>query len=424
MKAQRVVIIGGGFGGLNLARRLKHTNTEVLLIDRTNHHLFQPLLYQVASAVLSPGNIAVPLRGILRYHENTTVLMGNVTVIDIEKQEVITSIGQRYPYDTLVIASGSTHSYFGHEHWEKYAIGLKTLLDARRIREKILAAYERAERSHDPELINKLLRFVIIGGGPTGVEMAGAIAEIAFKTLYENFRHINPADSEIILIEGDSRVLPSYPEKLCEIAKKNLEDLGVEVWTDCKVTNVTSEGVYVGDTLLATETIVWAAGNRASSLLQTLDIPLDKQGRAKVNPDLSIPGHPEVFVIGDAAYLEDQEGKPLPGIAPVAIQQGIYLSKIIPKRTLPEKRPPFKYRDKGSLATIGRSKAVGTIGKIEVSGFIAWVAWAMVHIFYLISFRNRVLVMFQWFFLYLTGGRTVRLVTNPLEEDKVPNDEK
>lgn len=412
----KVVIIGGGFAGLNAALCLKNADVDVLVIDRTNHHVFQPLLYQVATAALSPGDIATPIRAILRNNANTSVIMGDVVAIDTNNQKVTTLEGGVFAYDFLIVATGARHSYFGNDAWEKNAPGLKTVPDAINIRDNILIAFEHAEICENPADTDKFLTFVIIGGGPTGVEMAGSVAEIANRSLYKNFRKINPAHSHIYLIEGASQVLPGYPERLARIAQRDLEKLGVTVLTNAFVTGINPDGVFIGDRFIESATMIWAAGNQASPLLKTLNAPLDKQGRAIVEPDLTIPGFQNVFVIGDSAHSETKEGKLLPGIAPVAIQQGRYVANVIKNSISPEKRKPFKYFDKGMLATIGRTHAVGLMGKIQFSGFIAWSAWSFIHIFYLISFRNRLIVMIRWLFLYLSGGRTVRLITrqNPI----------
>lgn len=413
----KVIIIGGGFGGLNVAKALKKAKADILLVDKTNHHVFQPLLYQVASAALSPGNIAVPLREIVKKQLNTSVLMANIQRIDPKKQIIISVCNEVFPYDYLVIATGTTHSYFGQDHWEGYAPGLKTLEDAVSIREKILLAFEMAERSDDPLKVLKFLRFVIIGGGPTGVEMAGAIAEIARKTLFNNFRKIHPELSEIYLIEGLRHILPSYPEKLSWKAEKDLEKMGVKVITNTRVTGIDSQGVHLGDHLIETSNIIWAAGNQAGALVKTLDVPLDKQGRVIVNSDLTIPGYTNVFVIGDVAHFDDEKCGVLPGVAQVAIQQGKYVGKVIQNKTPHEKRKPFKYFDKGMMATIGRSKAIAVVKNVKLSGFIAWLAWGLIHIAYLISFSNRLLVMIQWFYFYLAGTRTARLIKRPIFEE-------
>jgi NADH dehydrogenase len=411
----KLIIIGGGFAGLNAAKALKKADVDILLIDKTNHHVFQPLLYQVATAALSVGNIASPIREILKNQMNTTVIMAQVERIDKEHQKVITTQHEIFSYDYLIVAPGTRHSYFGHDHWEAYAPGLKTVVDAVRIREHILLAFEKAEKSEDPVEAMELLTFVVIGAGPTGVEMAGSIAEFAHRTLFNNFRRIKPEKSKIYLVEGANQVLPTYPIHLAEKAQKNLEDLGVNVVLNASVTNITPESVYIGNKLIATSNIIWAAGNQASPLLKSLHVPLDRAGRAIVNSDMSIPGYPNVFVIGDAAYVLDEKGQPLPGIAPVAIQQGRYVAKIIRKNTPANKRKPFAYFDKGTIATIGRGKAVGLIRKFAFSGFFAWLIWCFIHIFYLVSFRYRILVMIQWCFWYLTGRRLVRVINRPIK---------
>lgn len=414
---EKVIIIGGGFGGLNAAKSMKNADMEILLLDKANHHVFQPLLYQVASAALAPSNIAYPLREILKNQLNTSVIMANVTAIDKSKQQITTASGEILAYDYLVIATGTCHSYFGNDQWEGFAPGLKTLADAISIREKLLLTFERAERCEDTSKIHKFLRFVIIGGGPTGVEMAGAIAEISRKTLFNNFRNIKPELSEIYLIEGMSQILPSYPADLALRAEKDLEKMGVRVLTNKKVTNIDEQGVYLGDELLETSNIIWAAGNQAGAVLKTLDVPLDRQGRVPVNTDCSLPGFPNVFLIGDCASFPNGKGGSLPGVAQTAIQQGKYVAKVIKSRIPPEKRQPFKYFDKGSMATIGQAKAIAVIGKLKLSGFLAWLMWGFVHIAHLISFSNRLLVMTQWSYFYLTGKRSSRLVTRPVFED-------
>ena len=420
----KVVIIGGGFGGLNAALALKKAKADVLVIDKTNHHLFQPLLYQVATAALSSANIAQPIREVLRHQDNTSVIMANIVNIDKAKKTVIAENGEVFPYDYLIVATGASHSYFGHQEWEKIAPGLKTLEDAVTIRERVLFAFEQAERSNSFAEAEKFLRFIIIGGGPTGVEMAGAIAEIARNTLFKNFRKIKPEQAHIYLIEGLDHILPSYPERLSEKAKDALENLGVCVMTGVMVTEVSSDGVMLcGHNMetkdarfLESKTIIWAAGNAASPLLQVLDTPLDRQGRAIVEPDLSILQYPNIFVIGDAALAKDKEGKPLPGVAQAAIQEARYVAKVIAKNIPSSQRKPFVYVDKGSMATIGKAKAVAYFGKVQISGLIAWLAWGFVHILFLISFRNRIIVMTQWMFWYFTGKRNVRIITRPIEE--------
>ncbi len=416
MANTKVVILGGGFAGLNAAKGLGNSKFDVWLIDKTNHHLFQPLLYQVASAALSPGDIAVPIREILNPYENVTVLMGDVASVDKEKRQVVMHNGDRIGYEYLIIALGARHSYFGNDEWEKYAPGLKTLNDALKIRERILLSFEMAERSDSISEAKKYLNFVIIGGGPTGVEMAGSIAEIAYETMLRDFRRIDTTKTKIYLVEGSPHILPVYPVKLSEKAKGYLEHFGVNVITGKRVTNITKDGVMVENTFIPTENMLWAAGNQASPVLKSLDVPLDRQGRAMVDSDLTIPGHPEVFVLGDAACAMDKQGKPFPGLASVAIQQGRYVAQILRKRISKKDRPPFVYFDKGTMATIGKTKAIGMFGKIQFSGFIAWLAWCFVHILYLIGFRNRLVVLIHWLSSYFTSKRGARLIYRSTEE--------
>lgn len=415
MTKRKVIIIGGGFGGLNAAKALKKANVDILLIDKTNYHLFQPLLYEVATAALSPGEIATPLREILRNQENVSVIMGEVTSIDTAQKQVILSNQAWFEYDYLIIATGARHSYFGNHQWETFAPGLKTIPDALSIREQILISFEKAERA-DFGSILPYLTFVVIGGGPTGVEMAGAIAEIAYKTMFKNFRKINPEKAQIFLIEACPNILPSYPERLSKRAKKDLEKLGVQVLTDTKVTHIDDTGVQIADMFILSKNIIWAAGNQASELLKCLHVSLDRPGRVIVEPDLSLPGFAEVFVIGDAAHVE-YKNKLLPGIAPVAIQQGRYVAKVI-AQDLPENpRKPFKYFDKGSMATIGKAKAIAFIGKLQFTGFIAWLMWAFIHLVYLIGFRDRFIVLIEWVMALISGKRGVRLIYNRLIDE-------
>ncbi len=418
MAHTKVVILGGGFGGLNAAKALGNAKLDVWLIDQTNHHLFQPLLYQVASAALSPGDIAVPIREILSNYENITVIMGEVVKIDKDAKVVVLRNGDHIGFEYLIIATGARHSYFGRDEWEALAPGLKTLNDALKIRERILISFEKAERCDSISEAKKYLNFVIIGGGPTGVEMAGAIAEIAYETMLKNFRRIDVTKTKIYLIEGSPHILPVYPERLSEKAKHYLERMGVQVITGKRVTDITSEGAKVENTFIPAHNIIWAAGNQASAVLQTLDVPLDRQGRVIVESDLSIPDHPHIFVIGDAACAMDEKGKPLPGLAPVAVQQGRYVAMLLRKRMAKSERPPFRYFDKGSMATIGKTKAIGVFGKIQFSGFFAWLAWCFVHVLYLIGFRNRFTVLSQWLFSYFTSRRGARLIyRSPIESE-------
>lgn len=415
MAHTKAVILGGGFGGLNAAKALGNSKLDVWLIDKTNHHLFQPLLYQVASAALSPGDIAVPIREILSPYENITVLMGEVTQIDKEAHQIVLRNGDKIGYEYLIVALGARHSYFGNDSWEPFAPGLKTLNDALNIRERILVSFEKAERCDSISEAKKYLNFVIIGGGPTGVEMAGAISEIAYETMLKNFRRIDTKKTKIYLVEGSPHILPVYPERLSLKAQKYLESFGIQIITGKRVTNVSKEGVTIENMFIATENVLWAAGNQASPILKTLNVPLDRQGRVQVAADLSIPDHPEIFCIGDAACCMDLKGKPLPALAPVAVQQGRYLGDILRKRLPQKERPPFRYLDKGTMATIGKTKAVGVFGKIQFSGLIAWFAWCFVHIFYLVGFRNRLVVLTQWLFSYYSSQRGARLIYRSTE---------
>lgn len=418
MAYSRVVVIGGGFGGLNAAKKLGGKKFDVWVIDKTNHHLFQPLLYQVASAALSPGDIAVPIREILSDHENITVMMGQVVAIEKEKRLITLGNGDQIGYDYLIVATGARHSYFGKDAWEEYAPGLKTLVDATKLRERILISFEKAERCDSISEAKKFLNFVIIGGGPTGVELAGAIAEIAYETMLKNFRRIDTKKTRIYLVEGSPHILPVYPEKLSMRAQGYLERFGVTVITGKKVTNVTEDGVYIEDMFIEARNVIWAAGNQASPLLATLKIPLDRQGRAIVDADLSIPDHPEIFVIGDAAAATDKKGNFYPALAPVAVQQGRYVADMIIKGLPKNQRPRFKYLDKGTMATIGKTKAIGMFGKVQFYGFIAWLAWCFVHIMYLVGFRNRLLVITQWLFSYYSRQRGARLIYRSMNIDE------
>jgi NADH dehydrogenase len=422
---KRVVIIGGGFAGLHVAMGLKRAPVQVTLIDRRNFHLFQPLLYQVATGGLSPANIAAPLRDILARQRNCQVLMGDVTNIDVAHRRV--QITDRViEYDVLVVAAGATHSYFGHQEWEQYAPGLKTIEDATEMRRRILTAFEAAERTENPEHRRRLLNFVIVGAGPTGVELAGALAEIARHSLKNDFREIDPAVAQVVLIEAGERVLPVYPHELSAKAEQSLHHLGVTVRTRTAVEEIGIDGVTLrtasGTEFLATNTVLWAAGVQASPLAKMLaeatGAPLDRAGRIAVRPDLSIAGHPDVFVIGDMASCMSAEGKPLPGVAPVAIGQGKYIAKLIKARLAGRSLPDYRYRDLGSLATIGRSAAVADIGKWHFSGFLAWLMWLFIHLMKIVSFRNRVLVLMQWGWSYFSYDRAARLITGVPEPPK------
>lgn len=417
MSVTKVVILGGGFGGINAAKMLGSSKFDVLLIDKTNHHLFQPLLYQVASASLSPADIAVPIRELLSPYDNITVLMGEVAKIDKEQKTVSLVNGEQIPYEYLIIALGARHSYFGKEQWETWAPGLKTLSDALKIRERILMSFEIAERCDRISEAEKYLNFVIIGGGPTGVEMAGAIAEIAYETMLKNFRRIDTSKTKIYLIEGSPHILPAYPAELAAKAQKYLERYGVHVMAGKRVTSISQDGVEVDGSIIPTKNIVWAAGNQASPVVHSLGVPLDKQGRVIVEADLTVPGFPEIFVIGDAASAKDKKGNPLPGLAPVAVQQGRYVSILLRRKIPKQDRPPFKYFDKGTMATVGKTKAVGMFGNFQFSGFIAWLGWCFIHILYLIGFRNRLIVLTQWLFTYFSPQRGARLINQSLDEE-------
>ena len=407
----RVVVIGGGFGGLQAVKGLRGENVTVILVDRSNHHLFQPLLYQVATAGLTPANIARPLREVFRNQENAGVALSEVRHIDLEGRKVITE-DLVIEYDFLILAAGARHSYFGHEEWERFAPGLKNLTDAVEIRKRLLVAFEVAEKAFDQAERDAAMTFVIVGGGPTGVEMAGAICEIARHTMTKDFRRINSANAKVILIEGAPRVLAAYPPDLSAKGKKQLEDIGVEVHEGLQVTNVTAEGVEVkGGQFIPCRTVVWAAGNAASPLGKSLGVPLDKAGRVVVNEDLTIPGHPEVQVIGDMACFTHQTGKPLPGVSPTAMQMGRHAARNILETLAGGQPMPFHYWDKGNLATIGRNKAVGDLNFAHVSGFIAWFIWATVHIFYLVGYRSRLAVAAEWVWNYVTFYRGSRLIT-------------
>lgn len=406
----RVVIVGAGFGGLQAALALGKAPVQVTVIDRRNHHLFQPLLYQVATAGLSPADISAPVRGILRKQANTRVILAEVTGVDVENQRVIIQ-DSSIPYDYLIIATGAHHSYFGHNEWEPFAPGLKTIPDATSIRRKILLAFEAAELESDPEKRRALLTFVLVGAGPTGVEMAGAIAELAHKDLAADFRHIDPASARIVLVEAAPRILGTFPESLAKKSHKALNRLGVEVRTNAPVEAIDSEGVVIAGQRLAARTVIWTAGVAASPAGQWLGAEMDRAGRVKVRDDLTIPGHPNVFVIGDTALLLRGD-KPLPGVAPVAMQEGRYAAAAI-KRQVAGKpgHDTFHYFDKGNLATVGRSFAIVDIGPFKLTGFIAWVMWFFIHILYLIGFRNRFIVSFQWAWAYLTFQHGARLIT-------------
>jgi NADH dehydrogenase len=413
-----VVIIGGGFGGLNAAKALRSAPMDVVLLDRRNHHLFQPLLYQVATASLSPADIATPIRKILSRQRNTQVILAEAKAVDTARRRVLLAEGE-LAYDYLVLATGSTHSYFGHEEWSPLAPGLKSIEDATEIRRRFLIAFEEAEVERDPEARRAQLTFVVVGGGPTGVELAGAMAEIARTEIPRDFRAIDTSTARVILIEGQSRILANFPEECSRAAQKQLEQLGVEVMRNAIVTQVDERGVMVGDRRIDAASVLWAAGVRASPLGQTLGAPTDRAGRVQVQEDLSIPDHPEVFVIGDLAAVRDpQTGQPVPGLAPAATQMGIYVGRLISREAAASRqgqpapaRPPFRYKDSGTLATIGRNRAVAAVGKLRLSGLPAWLLWAIAHILFLVSFRNRIAVAFSWAWTYLFHDRGARLIT-------------
>jgi NADH:ubiquinone reductase (H+-translocating) len=415
----RVVIVGAGFGGLNVATSLASAPVKITIVDRKNHHTFQPLLYQVATAGLSPGEIATPVRAIVRERKNVEVLMAEVTGFDLRRRVVLTRGHQEeheVPYDYLVVAAGASHAYFGHDEWQALAPGLKTIEDALEIRRRVLLTFELAERRAFAGETDEPLNFAVVGGGPTGVELAGTLAEICHHALAQDFRSIDPRRTHIHLIEGGPHVLPAYPEDLSRSAVEQLQRLGVEVMTSTMVTNIESGLVIMGDQRMKASVILWAAGVAASPLGKKLGTPVDRAGRVLVQPDLTIPDHREVFVIGDLAALKDAAGKLLPGVAPVALQQGKYVAKLLRGEvahggSAQNARTPFHYWDKGSVATIGRAAAVAQFGKIHISGYIAWLSWLFIHIFFLIGFRNRILVLIQWAWSYVTFERGARLIT-------------
>ena len=411
-RSPHVMILGGGFGGLAAARALDGAPLSVTLVDRRNHHLFQPLLYQVATASLNASDIAEPIRKVLQRQDNAEVLLAEVGAIDVEHRMVTFTDGGELGYDYLIVAAGAAHSYFGHDEWEPYAPSLKSIEDALDVRRRVLVAFEAAEREEDPAVKAAWLAFVIVGGGPTGVELAGSLAEMARHALRGEFRHIDPARARIVLVEGLDRVLPTFPPKLSARARKDLEAMGVDVRTGIRVSSIDDNGVGLDGSRMEARTVLWAAGVRASPIGESLGAPLDRTGRVLVRPDLSLPEHPEVFVVGDLAAME-QDGKPVPGVAQAAIQGGRHAASVI--RGGLEGRPaePFRYRDKGMLAAIGRAEAVADLPHLDISGFVAWVIWVFVHIYFLIGFRNRVLVMTQWALAFVTHDRGARLITGP-----------
>lgn len=419
----RVVIVGGGQGGLYAARTLARYPVHVTVVDRHNYHLFQPLLYQVASAALSPGEIAQPIRSLLRRYPNVDVVLGEVTAVDLQGRRVLLG-DEALPYDFLILAPGSSHSYFGHDEWEPLAPGLKWIDDALEVRRRILLAYEQAEREKDPRRLEALLTFVVVGGGPTGVELAGAIAEIARQTLRHDFRRIDPARSRIVLLEGGPRVLPTFPESLSEAAVLQLRGLGVEVRTGAMVTGITPGQVAIGEggETIEAGTVLWAAGVQAAPVLRTLGVPTDRSGRVAVQPDLTLAGHPEVAVVGDGAQLTGADGKPLPGVSQVAMQGGRLAAENVWRTLRGLPRQPFRYRNLGNMATIGRKAAVADLGWLRFSGFPAWLLWLLVHIYWLIGFDNRLLVFIRWAWAYFTYQRGARLITGPMAQP-VPRDD-
>lgn len=408
--AKRVLVVGAGFAGLKAAKALsKSRDVQVTLIDRRNHHLFQPLLYQVATAGLSPAEIATPIRTVFANRDNVKVLMGNIESVILSQRQVSMQ-GELLDYDYLILACGAKHSYFNHPEWENDSPGLKTLEQATEIRRRILLAFELAERAKDPVLQKELLTFIVVGGGPTGVEMAGAIGEISRYTLEKDFRAIRPDRTRVLLVEAGSRILPAFSEVLSKRAARDLERLGVQIWTSTRVTEVNAMGIKMGNEEVRARTVIWAAGVKPSSLSQTMNVELDSVGRVKVQKDLSLPGHPEVMVLGDQAHFPTKDGKGLPGLAPVAMQQGTHAASNILADLRQRPRQPFVYRDKGIMATIGRKSAIVQIGRLQYGGFFAWLTWLFIHIYYLIGFKNRIFVFAQWAWAYLTFKRGARLI--------------
>jgi NADH dehydrogenase len=411
MTLPRVAIVGGGFAGLHAARGLAHAPCFVTLVDRRNHHLFQPLLYQVATAVLNPSDIARPIRSVLRYQSNATVLLADVRAIDRAARRLDFEDGSKLDYDYLIVAAGASHSYFGKDEWARFAPGLKSIEDALEIRRRVLLAYEAAEREGTAERRRELLTFVVVGGGPTGVELAGALSEIARHALRRDFRRIDPREARVILLEGLPRILPAFDEALAESAERQLRSLQVEIRKGARVTAIDETGVTIGEEKIPARTVLWAAGVQASPLAKSLGVPLDRAGRVLVEKDLRIPGDERVFVAGDLAALEVAPGKPVPGLAPAAMQEGAHAASNVISLLHGGKTRPFVYRDKGSLATIGRSRAVASVSGMKLSGAIAWWAWLVIHIFFLIGFRNRLLVLIEWAWAYVTYERGARLIT-------------
>ena len=412
LQRPQVVIVGAGFGGLEACKVLAKVEVDVTLVDAYNHHCFQPLLYQVATAALSPADIAEPVRAVLRRQQNVTVLLDEVMGIDATARQVKTRSGAGPTYDYLVLATGSQYNYFGHDDWPRLAPGLKSVDDATLIRRRLLLAFEQAESIPDPAIQRRLLTFVLVGAGPTGVEMAGALAELAHATLSRDFRHINPQTAHILLVEAGPRMLSGFPDKLTDFAQRTLERMGVEVLLDTPIEAVDEYGVIANGRRIDAANVIWCAGVAASPAARWLDVPAEQGGRVRVAPDLSVPGNADIFVIGDAAFVTARDGEPLPGLAPVAKQQGRYVGALLARRVRGEPAPPpFHYRDEGALATIGRHAAIADLGRIKLTGFIAWVLWGVVHIFFLIGFRNRLAVFVNWIWAWLTYGRGARLIT-------------
>ncbi|HDS1223534.1 FAD-dependent oxidoreductase [Stenotrophomonas maltophilia] len=420
-RVPHLVVVGGGFAGLWATRALARERIRITLVDRRNHHLFQPLLYQVATAGLSAPDIAAPLRHILGHQRNVEVRLGEVVTIDKQARQIRMADGSTLDYDSLLLATGATHAYFGNDQWADDAPGLKTLDDAIALRRKLLLAFERAEAEPDPEKKAAWLSFAVVGGGPTGVELAGTLAEIARHTLRNEFRHIDPASAKVRLVEAGPRVLSSFPEVLSLKARRQLEKLGVEVLTGTPVSDIDSQGFRLGDQFVPARTVVWAAGVAASPLARTLDVPLDRAGRVQVQPDLTLPGHPELFVAGDLAALNQANGKPVPGVAPAAKQMGKYVAEVIRARLHGKTEPgPFKYADFGNLATIGRMAAIVHLGKLQLSGVLAWWFWLAAHVFFLIGFRNRIVVLLNWAVAYWSYQRSARIIFGDDQEDRRP----
>ncbi len=412
----RVVVIGAGFAGLTCARELKRAPVQVAIVDRRNHHLFQPLLYQVATAGLNPGDIAVPIRSFLRRQKNLDVVLAEVAGFDLARRRVLLGGGETLAYDHLLVATGATHSYFGKLEWARFAPGLKNVEDALEIRRRVLLAFEEADRETDPRKREALLTFVIVGAGPTGVELSGAIAEIARHTLASEFRRIDPRQARVVLLEGVGRVLPTYSPDLSDAARRQLESLGVEVRTSALVTGIDADGVTVGEERVPSRTVLWGAGVAASPLARGLGTALDPAGRVRVNPDLTVPGREDVYVAGDLALVLQKDGTPVPGVAPAAIQEGRRVARNILATLHGEPRQPFHYWNKGILSTIGRARAVGEVGPFHLKGVVAWFTWLLVHIFFLIGFRNRFAVILQWAWSYATWGRGARLIVDTAEQ--------